>query len=617
MYQRKTVAVVVPAYNEQTLITDNVIKLIGTVGFLCIALAVMVARNSPATAYESSIYTSTPPLVWGCLMLSVAFGIGIIIHQAYFTKKGTRLWVIGFTLLLLSNTVFLSLYIIRGYYLWGVHGDLGLHIGWINDIIASGHIERQNVYPIMHIYVAELSQVLGVEVLWLSKLLPVVFAVIYMIFILYLAKYLMPHQEQVLIASVSGMALLHGWFILLGPNVMANLLFPFVLYVFVRSSIANNIEWKILFVIIIFLYPPFHPVPSFVLLLILLTLWIPNKFISLMKKPSKRLQVDFRFNIGTTVLLLIWSVTWLSSFYVWDATINNTYSLITEGGSSYMSSLVAGVSYAEKYGVNTFIYILKLYSGIILYGILSLLAFPLLLKKHSPDASYQRLISLYGPMVCIFVAMLLLYFIALPFGPGRIEMFIIVLFFFPAGYTLSEFIKWAIARSERLGKAIAFLVAFLIFAISVNGAMYIYSSSYAILPSLQNTRAEIVGMDWFIHAKEKTLSSIGWYYAPSAYAAFLLTANERSERNDLSPYNTGVFPLRLGYDQSSMLGRFYSRDVYLVMREQVRRVYIDVYPWMAPIRLLQDDFVSLEDDSSVDKLYSNRGLDVYFVHALK
>ena len=43
--------------------------------------ALMVARNSPAVAYEASMYTATPSIVWIVLFINLVCGISIVVHQ--------------------------------------------------------------------------------------------------------------------------------------------------------------------------------------------------------------------------------------------------------------------------------------------------------------------------------------------------------------------------------------------------------------------------------------------------------------------------------------------------------------------------------------------------------
>lgn len=42
-------------------------------GFLAVAIGILVARASPATSYEPSIYTGTPTLTW------IGFGIALAV----------------------------------------------------------------------------------------------------------------------------------------------------------------------------------------------------------------------------------------------------------------------------------------------------------------------------------------------------------------------------------------------------------------------------------------------------------------------------------------------------------------------------------------------------------
>jgi len=75
-------------------------------------------------------------------------------------------------------------------------------------------------------------------------------------------------------------------------------------------------------------------------------------------------------------------------------------------------------------------------------------------------------------------------------------------------------------------------------------------------------------------------------------------------------------PYHFGYDKYSMLGCSYLTDVYVVLTDLDRRLYVDVLPEIADIRMLPRDFVMLEHDPSVDKVYINGGLDVWCVESI-
>lgn len=596
--------------------SGRLIKVIGCFGFIAVAVSILILYNSPATGYESSIYNSTPPLAWGCLLFSIICGIGIVVQQAYRKGEHNNLWVIGFILILLSNIVILSLHVLRGYALWSAQGDVGTHLGLVKDAIATGHVDGQNFYPITHIYLAQLSQILGVDPVILFKWIPVVFALLYMLFIYLLAKTLLSQKGQVILATVAGTALLHGWYLSLAPNVLANLAFPLALYVLIRSFIPGTPQWKALFLIILFLFPVFHPVTALALFIVLLTIWLPQKILPRFAGDFRKVSnPGFRFNPFIMMFLFVWGITWISSFGIWETTVRNVSTVIAESGPNHLTGLISGIEYAQSQGVNIMGHFFKVYSGIVLYGILTIIALPVLLRKMFSGADLQRLAALYSPLALIFLTMVALQFLNIGFGPGRLEMYIVLMCVFPVGFILFEFMERASSLGSRLAKIAPFIVGTLLLGISINGISYLYHSPYTLMPSLHNTRAEIDGMDWFLHNKDVTIYSSGWYHAPWRYGAFLLTPQERSQRKDISPYVTNTFPFHLGYDKQSMLGRFYGNDTYLVITDKVRRVYIDTYPWMAPIRLLPSDFDKLEADLSVDNLYSNGGFDVYYIHA--
>ncbi len=199
--------------------SGRVIKIIASICFVLLAVAVVIVWNSPATGYESSIYTATPQMVWGFLIFSLVCGISIVVQQIY-TKEHEKgsLWIIGLILILLSYTTFLSLWIIRGYALW-CPGDPLTHLGRIQNVIASGYIAPGDAYPITYIYLAQISQLLDVNPVVLHKLMPLFFALLYVAGMYLLAKAILPRKGQVILATIAGTTLIGGWYLnLILPN---------------------------------------------------------------------------------------------------------------------------------------------------------------------------------------------------------------------------------------------------------------------------------------------------------------------------------------------------------------------------------------------------------------
>ena len=413
--------------------TNRAIKITAAICFALIAIAVLIAWNSPATGYEASIYTATPSIVWVLLATTIICGISISVHQV-FTRRSERhnLWSLGLLLILLSCTVVLTLYIIRGYFAWG-RGDFATHIGTIRDIIFVGHIERQNCYPITHIFIAELSLVCGVVPSILSKLLfPALFP-FYLLLMFLLAKSVLPNKNQAILATIATatfVPFLSGWLINPCPNHLANLILPLALFLLLRiyTTATSKLSFRLLFLILVFLIPTFHPVLNFALVLVLLTLGLPQlPFAFSGKHPIKLSDSGLRGYIPLLLLLIVWGISWISSFGLWGAVISNVYAVAMEGAVPKYQELVGNIQYAQSYGYSATKQFFKIYGGDTLFILLAIISLPMLRKGTLPLVYLRRLGSLWNPMAVLALVFLFLYATDFIFGPTRVLPYIMLL----------------------------------------------------------------------------------------------------------------------------------------------------------------------------------------------
>lgn len=593
---------------------SNIVKAVGSLCFILIAVALLAIRDSPATGYESSIYASTPPLVWGILIVCVACGIGIVVHQVWRREDHSNLWIIGYALILSCGLILISLHTLRGYAFWNAWGDSGSVIGWMQDLVSAGHTRSGDFYPILAIYVSQLAQVLGVSVLGLQSWLGVSLSLLPMLSMYILARLFLPRRGQVILATVAGCSVFYSLYFANDQTSLTNALFPLTLYLLCRSLMRGALQWRILFTIIIFWFPLVHPVPAMALFCILLTISVVGSVLHLSTGTPGMESGPFKFDVSITMLLFVWAITWISSFYVWDVMIRNLHNLLTEGGSTHVAALADEILYATEYGYSVVEQFFKVYGNILLYIILTLVALPVLIKRVGTSDKLKRLISLYGPVATIALVIIVLYLTNLPFGPGRLFIYIMLMLSIFAGFILYEFIDWSAHRNNLLAKIAPSLVVVLLLSVSINAGLKLYPSPYILQPSAHATQTEMDGMDWFFHNKDTTMDSSGWYLALNRFATFLVNAEERQQRRDIGRDSVTALPWHLGYDEHSMMGEFYEKDVYVVFRQMSRRVYVDVYPEMAELRVLPDDFGKMDNDPTIDKLYENSGFDVWYVH---
>ena len=601
---------------------NRIIKIIVIICFILITIALVASWNSPATGYEASIYTSTPPILWFSLILSIVCGITIIVHQIYNREyEKHNLWMIGLLLVFLSYTICLSLYIIRGYYMWCMSGDPATHIGTIKQIISDGHIPRALVYPITHTYTTELSQILNMNLISLHKLIPLFFGLLYVVFMYLFAKSILSGKGQVILATVASCTLIQGWYLNLTPNHLSNLLFPMLLFILVKVFTTRKLQWEILLLIMVFLYPPFHPVPTLALMITLIALWLPKRAFALINKDRSQTNNEGmgRFNATLLLILCVWGISWISSFYVWDRTIRNIHTLMAEGGPTHLSKLTEKITYAEGYGYSVIEQIFKVHSGTFIFIILTLICLPILWKEiRTNDKEINNLFSWYGPLSVIALFILMLYFFNVGFGPLRVLVYVVVICAIFTGFILYEIIeKIRYINRDYLSMLALALVIILLVGVSMNGMLKLYPSPYIVSSSWQTTQTEVEGMNWFFHNRDLAIKMSGMS-AQHRFADLLLTPEEKREQK--IPWRLAEelrVPYHFGYNNYSSLSASYNKEVYLGLTQRDKSIYVDVLPEIAELRWYLNDFEKLEYDRGVDKLYTSGGFDVWYVHALK
>jgi len=637
---------------------QRVIKLLTICCFVLITVALLLAWNSPATGYESSIYKATPLLFWLFLGFSAACGIGITVHQVWTKQHETsRLWVLGLLIILFSYVALLSLHIIRGYAFW-CFGDPATHLGEINSIIGTGYFGGDNFYPIITTYAAQLCQICNLDPVIFHKLLPVVFALIYVAFMYLLAKSVLPNKGAVIMVTIASLAPLHASYLNFTPNGLANLLLPMALFLLVKSFSDGAWRWRTLFILMVFLFPVFHPVPAVALAVALVAIPLAKVIFDKVAKNARKIfDSGVKFSLVALAILVIWGGCWISSFSLSQGLMNSlaaeSYSIpetpsaiieqspVTElsptadgyprpepytletapapgrisGKVSNVARLIDAIRYAQAYGYSALGHIFNLYGAVFLYIVLTLIALPILWRRIGKQSNLGNLASLYGPLAAIVLVIVFLYLTAVGFSPLRFVMYIILICTIFAGFTLYEVIKNARTSRWKLARLIApILVALFLAGAFANGAGRLYASPHTLNDNYQVAQTEINGMDWLFHNKDYALDISTHCLPPGRFADFILTSEEREQRQDIPRRSAHSIPSHFGYHKGAWLGEYYDEDSYMALGKRDRLRYVEVYPELAKYRFYPEDFAQLEGDTTVDKLYTNGELDVYYIH---
>jgi len=596
--------------------STRLLELASIIGFISITIAAFLAWDSPARHYESSIYDSTPALTWILLAVTASIGVGIVVFQLYSEKKRTPSWMIyiGLILVVLSSITIFSMPVIRGYFFFNATGDSGIHLALAKDLLISGRIGAQDFYPVAAIETVSISALSNVGIMYVQKELPILLALLSTLFIYYFSYRFLQSKNQAIAVTLVSLALINNFGIIFAPFQLTNFLLPFALYLIVRGIMERSYSWLISMSLVIFLFPAAHIVPSMFLIIFILAIG------SLRKDSLEGYGFSgIRFGKGailTATVLAILIVSWISSFYIWAATIENLVILINEGKSTYLDYLLEYMNYASGHGYDLISYFLKMYGNMAAYFLISICIYLIIWRHQNRDRETRNITALYFPLFFALIAMVILYFASLPFGPTRLLVYASIMSFIPIGFGICKFLFWAKSRSKILSRLTVTLVMIFVLVTLASGSAALYPSPYTLSPNYQYTYSEATGMTWYLEKKDRDMNSSSWYFSPWIEAKFLLSNEERLNRDDLSRQNVIPFPDHFGYDKGTLLGQYYKNDGYLVVKEMLKRIYIDVYPEMAPYRLEQSDFVELEFDSSIDRIHSNGGMDIYYIQGL-
>ncbi|WP_435074270.1 DUF6541 family protein [Halorubrum sp. HHNYT27] len=210
------------------------------VGCLCFVGAVIAAESNPATAYEVSIYRSTPPLYWLGVSISLLVGIAALVLAASWIQ-----WAGGLALTGLSMLSVPALPLVRGYFFYGL-GDGLRHSGNIRRLVTGDANFFTEVYPGSYTFSAFLSAFSGASLEQSMLLVAFIALALYVVFVTLCVRTILPRRRAVAIAAVSALMILPLNHISFHPHFhtfsMTTFLTPILLYVVIKHITDRGVD---------------------------------------------------------------------------------------------------------------------------------------------------------------------------------------------------------------------------------------------------------------------------------------------------------------------------------------------------------------------------------------
>jgi len=588
-------------------------SIVAIICFILLAIALLIAHASPATGYELDAYNATPLSVWVCLSVSFIGGISILVHQIA-TKgyRDSRLWLIGLLVLILARVALLYLPFTRSYVTWG--GDNISHIGMLKDMVLSGHFPSANYYPVTHTLLSQIVLVTGIPETTVANLSTALLSVMFVLSTYLLATAIFPHRGHQLLAALlaGGVMLGGGYNVFLMPNGWSILLLPLLFYCYFNQAIA---PYRILFITLLVLYPFFHPLSALMVLVALVVIELSKPVFSSIAPNRKNLGLirTSRFTVSVILIEAAIFSTWVLTSPVFRPRLRILWRQITTGEvPSVVGAMQATLGKINVHGLDLVTLFFKLYGVTAIFLILSVIGVYYLIREIRAGDISEKTSQLFA-LNAVFFSFGFLYFLYLVGAPGfqsiggqRILSYAVIFTPILAGVALYELFRKA--NFKHLASAGIICVVMLASFLSIRG---LYHSPYVIQPNAQVTQMEMTGMTWFIEEKDQAKKCLYIMSSPHRFADGILGTIEARKRADIRRYIT-QFSDHFGYAEHDTLGEQYTEDRYSAITKKDRIIYTTV--WHEVGRFNDSDFMQLEQDSTVDRLYSNGELDVYLIH---
>jgi hypothetical protein len=587
--------------------TTRYIKIVSILGYIIILLALNIIINSHSpNVYGFSIYKMYPWYFWVLISMAIFIGQIILMYNAI-SKYETNTWHIGFLMIIISNLVLLFMPIIKGYFIHG-REDVLTHVGYMIDI-ENNHKIGSNAYPMLHIIGFTLKCFSGISYNDITMFLPIFYSLLYIFSWYILGKYVFKNKREMFIMlAFSSILLLGSKNVMLSPNGQAILFVPFFLYIFFKSRLPKKaVPYSILLIILSFFIIFSHP-----LITILLTVTILlSDFTMYLNNKSPEIKIKKSTNLLSIMVcsFLVWS----SYLHILAYSLENImYTLMsTDGGSSefgrYQTSLSSvHISLLEIVGM-----VLSIYGPYLLLSVLSAICIIYIIafrKKDNIKVNYYHKLSILGWILLVFFS-LLLFILNDQFGFVRVYSYSIFFSVILIAYSIGIFLR---RSSDKRNSNLKFLMAISSVLILITGlSTYSLFLSPAILKIDQQTpESEFSAMKTFYKVKENSYpvlerGTVNYRVHNAIYGV------SGSKKKGITRENQVID--HFGYDNNSSLSDSYKKS-YLLISYIGRNQDQNLLPkFQDRWSFNYSDFMHLDNDVGVTKIYSDKFSDVYII----
>lgn len=367
-----------------------------SISFILVSYSLLLIARKPAMGYEVSIYSSTPLIFWISLLFSLINGMFLL--WSSISTRSSKQFNLGFFQIIFCNALLVLLPKLKNYMLIMGRGDNADYVGYAMDVSIYGYIPDYNFYPYTSVLISQIGQVLNTSALEVSKYIPSLFVIIYMLSIYCWAKSFKQDQNFIIYSIIASIPLFFAWFFsTIYYMLISTLILPLFFYTLNKNS---DFRYRIFVVIICLVLPFTHPIVSLIFLLYLVCIYL-EETLSDRNSHKVTLRLIMIFLITSSIWYLTQYALTKNAIVIFEQ-IENT--LLQRGSDTTTLNVATG--YFDKLGYLTAIrsFLIMTFDELTYY-IFSLLSILFIFKNSEKGLKSISLCFVFGSIFYIFLFM--------------------------------------------------------------------------------------------------------------------------------------------------------------------------------------------------------------------
>ncbi|WP_143052420.1 hypothetical protein [Methanococcoides vulcani] len=472
-----------------------------SLGFLTLCGILYVIYSTPnAAGYELTIYDAFPGYFFFLFIVAYFFGYSVIFGSLKGKNETIMYFVFAFLLILMANTILLSLSNLHGYWLYGRgEGDVLFHIGVMKDIVQTGHVHNEVFYPILHLLGTTIFYVTNISFENITTLISIMFTLCFSLYVYFLASSITEKVwKKIIIVGYSTLLIFSVFNLRVHPSVLSAIMLPLILGSYQYKSWANKkpVEFSIIILILAFLITFMHPITTILLLILIVGYFFINK---IHKKSAFSDAKELNLALLISIAFFAWYLSYSSILRYFKIIYT---SLLSESDTSISNYYMDIYSTSQLSAYNTIKYLFWNYGYlVILFGIATLFIVSNLYKHHKKvDLPLVNISYSYFQFIGFLISISFMVGYFIEFEVIRVSRLAVILSVITCGLFSIEFIK--------INKKYIIFPFIILILLSSFFVFNVYSSPHQSSPNYHMTEMEYSGLEWIIVNRNNDLQFV-------------------------------------------------------------------------------------------------------------